>query len=93
MTDNPSSVTAPSTFGFINDDVKKQIAVSRSILDVAEKLREKLADTADEDEKAALAEEIRKLVKLANDLSANAMFTSTTASAAISAVIITPIKT
>lgn len=93
MTDKPPDVAAPSTsFGFISEDVSKQIAASRSILDVADRLRERLATVTDEAEKTALADEICRLVKIANELNANAMYTATTSSSVLSNVAITILK-
>ena len=93
MTEKPISIATPSTFEFINEDVSKQVAASRSILEVAEGLRQQLLAAEDESQKKAIYDNIVRLVKIANELSANAMTTATTASSTISSVIITPIKT
>ena len=65
------------TFEFINDDTKTQIAVSRSIIDVADRLRERLFNITDEADKSALINEIRQLLNIANEFSQNAIRTTT----------------
>jgi hypothetical protein len=86
---NPS---APSTFSFINDDVTKQVNSAKSILEIADKLRELLPRVTDEKARAEFAGHIHDLVLIANSLSVNAMTTSSTASTAVSGVIFWPKK-
>jgi hypothetical protein len=87
MADNPGVIDARFIpLGFISEDVHGQIKNARAILTEIERLRD-VADTLeDANAKAAVNQSLQRLIAVANNMSVNALSTTTGASVSVSGV-------
>lgn len=86
MADSPQSFYS---FGFIGDDLKKQIESSREILNQVKALKDLENQTTEPEKKKQLQNTIEHLIRVVDKLTANVVVTSATASSTIGSIRVT----